>query len=117
MPDFNDFKDKIPSVKELVDNGKKAAETYERNPTGSFVWIILVLCVGLCLYLGWQNNKLQEQLNDMALTAFNQAMLNTVQRETIKVQKEAMRETKQTLQDSIDAVNVKNFNGEIKIKK
>lgn len=105
MPDFN----KIPSVKELVDNGKKAAETYERNPTGSFVWIILVMCIGMSLYLGWQNHILQKQLNEMANTAFNQAMKNTEQKEVIEVQKTAIREGKAYIQDSIKPVNIKNL--------
>lgn len=104
-----DLRDKIPSVKDLVTNGKIAAEAYEKNTTGSFVWIILVLCIGLCLYLGWQLDKVQTQLNEMATTAFNQAIKNTAQQEIIKVQKEAIKETTTTLQDSIDAVNIRNL--------
>lgn len=105
MPDFL----KIPSGKDLVDNGEKAAKTYERNPTGSFVYIILVLCIGLCLYLGWQLDKLQTQLNEITVKTLEQAITSQIQEKTIQIQKEAMKETKTTLQDSIDVVNIRNL--------
>lgn len=105
-----DLKDKIPSVKDLVDNGKKAAETFERNPTGSFVWIILVLSIGTSVFFGAMYFKAQSQLNDMAQTAFNQAMKINTQKEVIDVQKTAIQEAKVYVQDSIQAVNVKELN-------
>ena len=104
MPDF-----KIPTGKELVDNGEKAAKTYERNPTGSFVYIILLLCIGLCLYLGWQVNKLQNQLNEITVKTLQQAITNQIQEKTIEVYKGSTQETTATLKDSIDAVNIRNI--------
>lgn len=97
MPDF----DKIPSVEQLVDNGKKAAETYERNPTGSFVWIILVISFAMTITFGLLWYKAQKQLNDMAQAAFNQAMQNNIQKEVNQVQKNTIQETKQELEAKI----------------
>lgn len=111
-----DLRDKIPSVKELVDNGKKAAETYEKNPTGSFVWIILVLSIGMTITFGILYFKAQQQLNEMAQAAFDQAMKINTQDQVIDVQKTAIREAKEYIEDSIQAVNVKNYDGKIKIK-
>lgn len=114
---MQDLKDKIPTVKDLVDNGKKAAETYERNPTGSFVWIILVLSVGTSIFFGVMYYNVQEQLNEMAQTAFNQAMKINNQETVIDVQKTAIQEAKEYVQDSIKPVNVKNYDGNLKFKK
>lgn len=115
MQDF-DLKDKIPTVKDLVDNGKKAAETYERNPTGSFVWIILVLCIGTSMFFGYMYFRAQDQLNEMAQTAFNQALKINTQNQLIDVQKTVIQETKAYVQDSIQPVNIKNYEGPLKIK-
>lgn len=112
-----DFKDKIPSVRELVDNGKKAAETYERNPTGSFVWIILVLSIGTSIFFGAMYFRAQEKLNEMAETAFNQAMNIKKQETVIEVQKDAIQQATDYVQDSVEAVNVRNFKGKLKINK
>ena len=113
---MEDLKNKIPTVKELVDNGEKAAETFERRPTGSFVYIILVLSIGMSAYFAYTANQAQKQLNDMAKAAFDQAIQSKVQQKVIKVQSEVIDSAKIYIQDSIRPVNVKNFKGNIKIK-
>lgn len=113
---MEDLKNRIPSLKEVVDNGEKAAETFEKRPTGSFVYIILLLSIGMSIYFAYTANQAQKQLNKMAQDAFNQAIQSKEQQKVIDVQDQVIDKAKTYIQDSIQPVNVKNFKGNIKIK-
>jgi len=113
---MEDLKSKIPTVKELVDNGEKAAETFEKRPTGSFVYIILLLSIGMSIYFAYTANEAQKQLNKMAQDAFNLAIQSKAQQQVIEVQGNVIDSAKNYIQDSIKPVNVKNYKGSLKIK-
>lgn len=113
---MEDIKDKIPTLKDIVDNGKNAAETFEKRPTGSFVYIILFLSISTSIYFAYTAYQAQKKLNDMAQEAFRQAMENKVQRKVIQVQGEVIDSAKTYIQDSIQPVNIKNYKGNLKIK-
>ena len=113
---MEDLQNKIPTVKELVDGAEKASETFEKRPTGSFVYIILLLSIGMSIYFAYTANQAQKQLNEMAKVAFDQAIQSKVHQKVIEVQGEVIDSAKDYIQDSIKPVNVKNFKGNIKIK-
>lgn len=113
---MEDLQNKIPTVKELVDGAEKASETFEKRPTGSFVYIILLLSIGMSVYFAYIANQAQKQLNEMAQKAFDMATQNKEQEKVIKVQGEAIDSAKTFIKDSIQPVNIKNYNGNLKIK-
>lgn len=111
---MEDLKDKIPSLTDIVENGEKAAETIEKRPIGSTVYFVMIMAIGMAVYFGWQAHEAQEKLNKMAERAFSDALEKD---KVIKAQAEAIDTATVYLQDSIRPVNVKNFKGNIKIKK
>lgn len=100
-----------PTLKEVTESAKKTADSFEKKPMATSYAITTFLLVCLIFYLGYQNNELQKQLNGMAQIAFQNAM----QKQVIEVQADAISKTKKYIQDSIKAVDVKNYNGEIKL--
>lgn len=63
-----------------------------------------------------QLDSCQEENNFYARESFKKALTIEAQKETIKVQDTAIVNSINYINDSIQAVNVKNFKGEIKIK-
>ena len=86
-----------PTVTETTDNAIKTADSFEKKPMATSFAIVVFMMALLIIYLGYQNNKLQTKLNDMATTAFNNAML---QKKTIEVQSEAIKVATEKLTDS-----------------
>ena len=86
-----------PTVTEATDNAIKTADSFEKKPMATSFAIVVFMMALLIIYLGYQNNKLQTKLNDMATTAFNNAML---QKKTIEDQSEAIKVSTTTFPDS-----------------
>ena len=79
---------------------------------------------GLAAVAGWayfdmrsQRNACQEENNYYARTAFDNALKIKTQEQTIKALDTVITEAKSYIEDSIQPVNVKNFQGNIKIKR
>lgn len=64
-----------------------------------------------------QRNDCQEENNFYARESFKSAMQIKVQDQTIKTMDTAIVEAANYISDSIEAVNVKNFKGNLKIKR
>lgn len=64
-----------------------------------------------------QRNDCQTENNYYARASFDNALKIQRQEQIIKVQDTAITEAKSYIQDSIQPVNVKNFRGNLKIKK
>jgi|GEM_PF-4895806 len=113
---MEDWKDKIPTATELVENSEKATEVIEKRPVGSTVYWILVISIGTSIYFAWTAYQAQKQLNEMARIAFTNAIEKKAQQEVIEVQGKVIDSAKTYIQDSIQPVNVKNYSGDLKIK-
>lgn len=90
------------------------------NPRNLMNWVLY----GLAAVAGWayfdmraQRNNCQIENNYYARESFRNAMKIQAQEEVIKIQDESAIEATHYISDSIQPVNVKNFNGKIKIKK
>lgn len=112
--DLEDLKDKIPTVSEIVENGEKVADKFEEKPTGSFVYIILVLLIVFSIYQHFDKKELRKQLNAsleenkyFARRSFEMATQNRMLHNTVKIQDTAIKETKSYLQDSVKVVKIK----------
>ena len=108
---IDEISDKIPTVQEIVDSGEKVADKFEEKPTGSFVYIILVLLGAFTVYQHFDKKDVRKQLADCqekndyySRTSFNYAMENKILKNTVTVQDTAIKEAKSYLQDSVKVV-------------
>jgi hypothetical protein len=89
-----------PSVTEVTDNLIKTSNSFEKNPLATSLAVITFVLVGIIIFLGYQNNEMQKANNEMTKVAFQTAIQNQIQKQTIKVQSAAIDITTKKLQDS-----------------
>ena len=112
--DLQGLQDKIPTVSEIVESGEKVADKFEEKPTGSFVYILLVLLFLFTVYQHFDKKNLAKQLNECqkdnqyyARSSFDLLFENKSLKNTVKIQDTAIREANSYLKDSIRVYKLK----------
>lgn len=112
--ELEDLKDKIPNLDEIVENGEKVADKFEEKPTGSFVYILLVLLIIFTIYQHFDKKEIRKQLDNCITEnkyyshkSFEWVMQNKTLQNTVNVQATAIEEANNYLKDSVKVVKLK----------